>query len=78
MYYSHSIRETLHSQVYLKPHVTFFEPSVAFSIETLLVVTKPVHCLTLSRGGRAESHFGQQKTSKQNCIREPEQKVVQT
>ena len=32
---------------------------VAFSTETLLVVTKPVLCLTLSRGGRAGSDFGQ-------------------
>ena len=32
-------------------------------------VTKPVHCLTLSRGRRAESDFVQQKASKQNFIR---------
>ena len=41
-------------------------------------VTKPVHCLTLSRGGRADSDFGQQKANKQNFIRVSIQKVAQT
>ena len=39
-------------------------------------VTKPVHCLTLSRGRRTDSDFGQQKASKQNFIRESIEKVA--
>ena len=34
---------------------------VAFSTEMLLVMTRSVHCLTLSRGRRAENDFGQQR-----------------
>ena len=39
-------------------------------------MTTPVHRLTLSRGGRAESDFGQQRASKQNYVRESVQKVA--
>ena len=46
--------------------------------EAVGYVTKPVHCLTLSRSGRADNAFGQQKASKQNFIRESLQKVAQT
>ena len=38
--------------------------SVAFCTETLLVMTRSLHCFTLSRDGRAESDFGQ-KMAKQ-------------
>ena len=41
-------------------------------------VTKPVYCLTLSCGGRADSDFGQQKASKQNFIRVSIQIIAQT
>ena len=34
----------------------------AFSTWTLLVMTRSVHCFTLSRGGRAECDFGAAKT----------------
>ena len=37
-------------------------------------VIEPVHCLTLSRGGRADSDFGQPGASKPNFICESIQK----
>ena len=42
--------------------------SVVFSTEALLATTRPVPCFTLSRGGRAESDFGQQRLNKPNFI----------
>ena len=37
-------------------------------------MTRSVQCFTLSRGGRAESDFGQQKRNKPNFTRELLQK----
>ena len=48
----------------IQPPALFFKADkyhIAFSTETLLVMTRPVHCFTLSRGGRAESDFEQQR-----------------
>ena len=53
-------------------------PCCFLSWDAVGYVTKPAHCLTLSRGRRAESDFGQQKASNQNFIRESIQKVAQT
>ena len=52
-------------------------PTVAFSTETLLVISRPVHCFTLGRGRRAESYLGQQWLNKPNFIHELVQEVAQ-
>ena len=51
---------------------------VAFSTETLLVMTRSVRCFTLGRGRRAEGDFGQQRLNKPNYVPESVQEVEQT
>ena len=43
-----------------------------------LVMSRSIHCFTLSRGGRAESYLGQQRRNKTSFIRELVQKIAQT
>ena len=60
----------------LKPISEFEKESTLLlpQLRRCYYVTKPVHCLTLSQGGRADSDFGQQRANKQNLIRESIQK----
>ena len=57
----------------LNPMVAKFAPTLYSCCflyrDAVGYVTKPVHCLTHSRSGRADSDFGRRKASKQNYIR---------
>ena len=52
------------------PQTTLTFALRSFKAVLLSLLTRSVHCFTLSRGRRAESDFGQQRRNKPNFIRE--------